>query len=79
VNAIARFGRFWWDFIVGDDWTSAALVVVAIAATAIAVHASLNPWWLLPAAVLVTLYISLRRATRASRAAQRGTNNAGAS
>ena len=26
---IAQFGRFWYDFIVGDDWTIAVAVVVA--------------------------------------------------
>jgi hypothetical protein len=29
VNRFAKgFGRFWWDFIVGDDWRIAAGVVV---------------------------------------------------
>ena len=28
------FGRFWWDFVVGDDWLVAVLVAVAIGATA---------------------------------------------
>ena len=31
---LARFGRFWWDFVVGDDWLVAVLVVIAIGATA---------------------------------------------
>jgi hypothetical protein len=51
------FVRFLWDFVVGDDPVVAAGVVVAIAVTAL-----LGVWWLLPAAVLVLLYVSLRRA-----------------
>ena len=67
MSYVVRFGRFWWDFIVGDDWTSAALVGLALIATGLAVNASLNPWWLMPPAVVLALYLSLRRATRASR------------
>ena len=31
-----RFGKFWWDFIVGDDWRVAAGVVLAFGVTAAA-------------------------------------------
>ena len=31
------FARFWWDFIVGDDWRIAAGVVVVLAAGALLV------------------------------------------
>lgn len=27
---VKGFGRFWWDFIVGDDWRVAAGVVLAL-------------------------------------------------
>jgi hypothetical protein len=63
VNAVRRFGRFWWDFIIGDDWHIAAGVVVALAATAALVAADVPAWWLLPAAVAAVLYLSLRRET----------------
>jgi hypothetical protein len=57
-------GQFWYDFIIGDDWRGAAVVAVALAATAVCVHvASVNAWWLLPAAVIAALGWSLRRAT----------------
>ena len=26
---LAEFGRFWYDFVVGDDWTIAVAVIVA--------------------------------------------------
>jgi hypothetical protein len=31
------FARFWWDFIVGDDWRIAAGVVVVLSAGALVV------------------------------------------
>jgi hypothetical protein len=56
-------GRFWWDFIVGDDWRLAAGTVAGIGATALLVHVGVAAWWVLPAAVAVALTASLRRAT----------------
>lgn len=57
-----KFGLFWWDFVVGDDWLSAVGVVVAIGATAALVAAHVAAWWLLPLAVVAVLYVTLRRA-----------------
>jgi hypothetical protein len=37
VRLVKGFGRFWWDFIVGDDWRIAAGVVVVLAAGALLV------------------------------------------
>jgi hypothetical protein len=56
-----RFGRFWWDFVIGDDWLVALLV-----ATAILAAANVAAWWLLPVAVLLVLWLSLRRAIRSA-------------
>jgi hypothetical protein len=64
VNRIRAFGRFWWDFVVGDDWRAAAGVVAAIAATAGLVALGVDAWWLMPAAVAAVLAVSLRRASR---------------
>jgi hypothetical protein len=33
MSRLRAFGRFWWDFVVGDDWRVAAVVVAATAAT----------------------------------------------
>ena len=63
MNRIATFGRFWWDFVVGDDWLSAVGVVLALGATAALAAANVAAWWLMPLAVLLVLYVSLRRAT----------------
>ena len=63
---LSRFGRFWWDFIVGDDWLVAVLVVLAIGATALLATTSVAAWWLLPVAVPLVLWLSLRRAIRSA-------------
>ena len=62
MRRIRAFGLFWWDFVVGDDWRSAAGVVIALGVTAALVAAGVNAWWLIPAAVAAVLWLSLRRA-----------------
>jgi hypothetical protein len=56
MRRIGAFGRFWWDFIVGDDWQSAALIVVALGLTA-----ATGAWWVLPVSVALVLGWSLYR------------------
>jgi hypothetical protein len=65
VSRIRSFGRFWWNFVVGDDWRAAAGILVAIGVTAALVAAGLDAWWLLPVAVAAILWLSLRREVRA--------------
>jgi hypothetical protein len=64
VKYVARFGRFWYDFIVGDDWTVAVVVIIAMALTTFLAHHGRNPWFLLPAAVALTLAWSVWRVAR---------------
>jgi hypothetical protein len=59
MTRIAAFGRFWWDFVVGDDWVAAAGVVAGLALTA-----ALAAWWVMPIAVAVVLTMSVLRAAR---------------
>jgi hypothetical protein len=66
VKYIRNLGRFWWDFVVGDDWLVALLVVIAIGVTAGVAHSHVSAWWLMPVAVLIVLWLSLRRAIRSS-------------
>lgn len=66
MSLLRDFGRFWWEFIVGDDWRIAAGLAVALGLSALLVHEDLAAWWLLPLAVLGLLAESLRRATRNS-------------
>jgi hypothetical protein len=50
-----------WEFVVGDDWRTAAGVVVALAVTALLASAGVAAWWVMPLAVLGLLALSLRR------------------
>jgi hypothetical protein len=69
MKYVVAFARFWWNFIVGDDWLVAFGVALALAATALLVDDDWNVWWLLPIAVIFVLAASLRRATQGSRRA----------
>jgi uncharacterized membrane protein HdeD (DUF308 family) len=40
MRFVAGFARFWWDFIVGDDWRIAAGVVLVLAGGALLVSAT---------------------------------------
>jgi hypothetical protein len=64
MKYVESFFRFWYDFIVGDDWRVAAGVVCAIALTVFAVDRGRNWWWLLPAAVGALLAMTVLRESR---------------
>jgi hypothetical protein len=36
VSVLRGFGRFWWDFVVGDEWRMAVIVAVATTLGALA-------------------------------------------
>ena len=60
---LRRFGAFWYDFVVGDDWRVAVGVVVALGLTyVLSTVSSIPSWWVLPVAVVILLTLSLRRA-----------------
>jgi len=68
MRRLKSIGAFWYDFVVGDDWRGAVVVVVVLALTALLVHAAgVNAWWLLPVCVFGALGWSLRRATAVMR------------
>ncbi len=59
------FLRFWYDFIVGDDWTIAVGVALALGVTALLAHNGMRSvWWLLPLTVAVGLTWSVLRAAK---------------
>ena len=66
MSRIRAFGRFWWNFVVGDDWIAAAGVAVAIGITAALAAEKIAAWWFLPLAVAIVLAASLRREARNS-------------
>ena len=59
-----RFGHFWWDFIVGDDWRVAAGIALGFGVTALIATTDVPAWWVLPLAVALVLWGSLRRVAR---------------
>jgi hypothetical protein len=63
---LRQFARFWYDFVIGDDWTVAVAVVGALVITSLLAHNGRNWFWLLPVAVICTLGASLRRLSRRS-------------
>jgi hypothetical protein len=52
------------DYIIGDDWTVAALIALGLLAAWRLVEADVAAWWLLPPVVLAANVQSLRRAVR---------------
>jgi hypothetical protein len=64
---LVGFGRFWYDFLVGDDWTIAVAVVAAVAATALLAHNGATAWWLMPLAVAAILGLSVGRVAKQDR------------
>jgi hypothetical protein len=63
VGRLRQFGRFWYDFLIGDDWVAAAGVAIALGITAL-VSPQHNPWWFLPVAIAGVLVVSVRRGAR---------------
>ena len=70
MRYVRGFLRFWYDFIVGDDWKIAAAVVVALGAGALAVLAGYGDSAVLAplvglgvlATFVVALLVDVRRA-----------------
>jgi len=58
---VRRFGLFWWDFVVGDDWRVAVGIAVALGLTALLATTSAPAWIVMPLAVAAVLWLSLRR------------------
>jgi hypothetical protein len=61
VKYPVAFLRFWYDFIVGDDWRIAAGVVAAMGATALVAHRDVAAWWIMVVSVIAVLIGSVRR------------------
>ncbi len=64
VHGVRAFIIFWVDFIIGDDWTVAATVALALLGTWGLTRAGVTAWWLLPLCVLAITAISVRRAAK---------------
>lgn len=63
---ISAFADFWYDFVVGDDWRVPVGVIAALALTYGLSATAIPVWWVMPAAVVVVLPLSLWRVARRS-------------
>jgi hypothetical protein len=61
MSALKTFARFWYDFVVGDDWRLAGAAIGAIALAFAAAHAGMPAWPVLPTVVAVALTWSVLR------------------
>ena len=64
MKRLTQFGKFWYDFIIGDDWRIAVGVVATLTAVFVAAHHGMNGWWLLPISVAVLLTVSVTHEMR---------------
>jgi hypothetical protein len=75
---LKTFGAFWYDFIVGDDWSIAVGVVAAVGATALVHHTGLVAWPIVPVVVAAMLTSSIWRARSAKSASIAATDETSA-
>jgi len=64
INGIKAFGEFWYDFIIGDDWTIAVGILLAFFGTEWLKGSTGQSWYLLPIATALLVSNSLVRATK---------------
>jgi len=66
MSSLVGFGRFWYRFIIGDDWTVAVALAIGLALTALLTRTQFPAWLIIPLIVIVTLRVSIERTKRAS-------------
>jgi hypothetical protein len=66
TSAVQRFFSFWYDFIVGDDWSLAVGVLALLGLTAVVAQSASEAWaWVvLPVGTVLVLGASVVRAAR---------------
>ena len=57
MRFVRGFGRFWWDFVIGDDWRIAAGVVVVLAGGAVLVARTSVPHGVVAAVTAVGIVV----------------------
>ena len=61
MNGARGFARFWWGFVIGDDWHLALGAATALATTAALAATGLPAWWAAPAVLSVVLIGTVAR------------------
>jgi hypothetical protein len=64
INGARAFVDFWYDFIIGDDWTIAAGIVIAFFGTEWLAGSTGQSWYLVPIATALLISNSLLKATK---------------
>jgi hypothetical protein len=65
MSWVVGFGRFWYRFIIGDDWTVAASIAIGLAVTPLLNARHFPAWVVIPLIVIVMLRVSVQRAEHA--------------
>ena len=61
VKWLPGIGRFLYGFVVGDDWTVAAVMLLALVITAELIANGIDAWWLVPPLAVLMTGVALRR------------------
>ncbi len=66
ARALVGFGRFWWNFLVGDtpELFVGAVVILGVAALLVALGARSIAWVVTPLAILTVLGLSVAKEAR---------------
>ena len=64
ISTVVGVARFLYRFVVGDDWTVALAILLALAATGVLVGNHISAWWLVPFVAIFMTGVSLRRSAR---------------
>jgi hypothetical protein len=64
MQILKRFGLFWVDFILGDDWSLAVVVVLGLGGTWALSRTGFPGWLFLIVIVMAALILSVVRARR---------------
>jgi hypothetical protein len=65
TQRLRRFGAFWYDFLLGDDWRIAVGACLGLGLTAVLAHHGYDKaWWAMPIMVIGGLAISVRAKAR---------------
>jgi hypothetical protein len=64
VSGVVGIARFLYRFVVGDDWTVAVAILLALTATGLLEGRTIPVWWLVPVVAIVMTGVSLRGSAR---------------
>ena len=64
ASGVVGVARFLYFFVVGDDWTVALAILLALAVTGVLVSEHISAWWLVPFVAILMTGVSLGRSAR---------------